>query len=125
MTTYTVATITASIIELHDAKKNKGQIEGFLKYTYDMSVNDTKAIIKKVYDKNGWNTSSTTSDYADTVTYLRANYGKINKTDLINGMCNINGKKYSSNQHSYNYIAMAIEWSKQEQEVRNFNELNS
>lgn len=114
MTNSNANSVYAKVVELHNAGKNKGQIHGFLMFEYNYSTNQSKDMIKNVYDKEGWSNSVTTSDYSDTVKYLRANYGKVDKKTLIQEMCNINGKKYSSNQHAYNYISMAIEWAKQE-----------
>lgn len=107
--------IYEAIVELHNEGKNKGQIEGFLRYAHDLSVNQAKASIKEVFETEGWTAVGTSSaDHTETITFLRENYGKMAKKDLINEMCEINGKTYKTNEHAYVYIPMMIEWSKQE-----------
>lgn len=96
--------------KLLDDGKNKGQVEGYLKFTYDLSTKDVKDIMAEAAPGG----ASGTADWTGTVAYIRENYGKIEKKALIEGMCEVNGKKYSSNQHAYNYIAMAVEYAKQE-----------
>lgn len=96
--------------EMNTNGKNIGQIEGYMRFTYNLSVKESKEVIKKA----GLSQDNNKANWEDTVMMLRQSYGKISKTDLINKMCKINGKTYNSNQHAYNYIAMCQEWAKQE-----------
>jgi hypothetical protein len=109
--------IDNEVLELLESGKNKGQVEGFLRFQHDLSVNDAKKVVARVCEANNIGTSHGTADHSETVAYLRANYGKIDKKELIEGMCEVNGKTYKTNQHAYNYIAMMIEWARQEAEA--------
>lgn len=102
--------IVEEIITMHEDGKNIGQIEGYLKYAHSFSNKDAKQAIKNA----GLSKENVKADWGATVKYLRLNYGKVDKKELIHGMCDVNGKTYLSNQHAYNYITMAIEWAKQE-----------
>jgi hypothetical protein len=107
--------ITAEVSELIEAGKNKGQIEGYLKYTHDMSTNEAKEFAAKQFEANGYSSNMYgKADHKETVEYLRVHYGKLDKKALIEGMCEVNGKTYKTNQHAYNYIPMMLEWAKQE-----------
>lgn len=103
-------------VDLLNKGATKGKIEAFAMYTMDTSTNEAKQYAAEVFAKAGkpLNTRGDGTDWSATVAYLRKNYGKLPKKELIEGMCKVNGKKYSSNQHAYNYIAMAQEWAKQE-----------
>lgn len=90
--------------------KNKGQIEGYLKFTYDLSTKDVKDIVAEVMPQSGVGHA----DWTATVKFLRENVDKLTKKELIDGMCEVNGKTYLTNQHAYNYVAMAQEWASQE-----------
>lgn len=104
-------------VELIESGATKGKVEGFMKYMYDASTNEAKEWSAKAFEQCGMSPNAYShADHAETVTYLRENYGKIEKKALINGMCEVNGKTYKTNQHAYNYIAMMIEWAKQEVE---------
>ena len=106
--------VADQIVEMKDAGKNKGQIEGYLRYALDLSVNDAKKAIANVYEANGWASSTGSADHTATIKYLRGQYGKVDKKTLIAGMCEINGKTYKTNEHAYVYIGMMIEWAKQD-----------
>lgn len=108
--------IREQIIELHNDGKNKGQIEGYLRYAHDLSVNEAKELVGSVFEEHGIASAVQHANHKETVRYLREHYGKLDKKELINGMCDVNGKTYKTNQHAYNYIAMMIEWAKQELE---------
>lgn len=104
--------------ELRASGATKGKVEGFLRYMYDCSTNEAKDIAKEVWEAAGFSSNQYgRADHEETVKYLRANYGKLDKKELIEGMCKTNGKTYKTNQHAYNYIAMMIEWAKQEVEA--------
>jgi hypothetical protein len=97
----------------------KGKVEGFLKYMHDASTNEAKEWSAKAFELEGMTPSGYShATHEETVKYLRANYGKVSKKDLINGMCEVNGNTFKTNQHAYNYIAMMIEWAKQEVEAQ-------
>ena len=105
-------------VELIEAGANKGKVEGFLKYMHDLSTNQAKEVAAAAFEECGMSPNAYShADHEETVKYLRENYGKIEKKALINGMCEVNGKTYKTNQHAYNYIAMMIEWAKQEVEA--------
>jgi len=92
-----------------------GKIEGYLAYVHDMSTGERKNFLAEVKDELGIETrQGGTADWTATVEYLRAHIDKVEKKALIEGMCEINGKTFLTNQHAYNYIAMAQEWAKQE-----------
>jgi len=103
--------------ELLEAGATSAKAEGFLIYAHDFSTNEAKKTVKELKEELGIVAHSGSSDWGPTVEFLRANYGKMPKKELIKSMCEVNGKKYSSNQHAYNYIAMALEWAKQEKEA--------
>lgn len=110
--------LMAEVSELIESGKNKGQIEGYLKYAHDMSTAEAKAFSAKAFEENGYSPNMYgRADHVETVKYLRENYGKIDKSDLIKGMCEVNGKTYKTNQHAYNYVSMMVEWAKQELEA--------
>lgn len=96
--------------------KNKGQIEGYMKFQHDLSTAEAKQVVAEALPETA---RGGTADWAATVEFLRANREKLNKHDLIEGMCEVNGKTFNTNQHAYNYIAMAIEWANQELEATN------
>lgn len=107
--------IVKEVQELIESGKNKGQVEGYLKYMYEMTTNEAKEFASKQFESLGYSPNMYgQADHTKTVEYLRENYGKISKQDLINGMCEVNGKTFKTNQHAYNYIPMMLEWSKQE-----------
>jgi len=91
-----------------------GKIEGYLSYVHDMSTGERKNFLAEIKDELGIETrQGGTADWTGTVEYLRANIDTVEKKALINGMCEVNGKTFLTNQHAYNYIAMAQEWAKQ------------
>jgi hypothetical protein len=108
--------IREAVISAINNGKNKGQIEGFLKYEFDLSNQEARDMVDAIFEEQGVVRTVATADHSETVAYLRANYGKVDKKVLIDGMCEVNGKTYKTNQHAYNYIAMMIEWAKQEVE---------
>lgn len=113
-----MAELIAASVELIESGKNKGQVEGFLKYMHDLSTNDAKSVANEAFNKLGLSPNAYgQKDHKQTVEYIRNNYGKIPKKDLIEGMCETNGKTYLTNQHAYNYIAMMQEYAKQEVEA--------
>jgi len=106
-------------IEMVEGGATKAKVEGFLIYMHDCSVNEAKTLAAKAFEKCGISTNAySKAGWTETVKFLRENYGKLGKKELINGMCEVNGKTYKTNQHAYNYIAMAIEWAKQEVEAQ-------
>lgn len=110
--------IVESCVELVESGATKGKVEGFLKYVHDCSTNEAKEYANAAFKQCGLSPNAYGhADHEQTVKYLRANYGKIGKKELIDGMCQINGKTYATNNHAYNYIAMMIEWAKQEMEA--------
>ena len=109
--------IDNEVLELLNSGKNKGQVEGYLRFQQDLSVNDAKKVLARVCEENGIASATSHADHEATVRYLRENYGKVEKKILIEGMCETNGKTYKTNQHAYNYIAMMQEWAKQESEA--------
>jgi hypothetical protein len=92
--------------------KNKGQIEGYMKYEHDLSTAEAKQVVAEALPESARGGSA---DWSDTVEFLRETHTKLSKKELIDGMCSVNGKTYLTNQHAYNYMAMAIEWAEQEQ----------
>lgn len=108
-------TMIQECVELVERGSTKGKVEGFLKYMHDLSTNESKEVASIAFEKCGISSNAYGhADHKDTVMFLRSNYGKLNKKDLIDGMCEVNGKTYKTNQHAYNYIAMMVEWAKQE-----------
>lgn len=107
--------VHAEIVKMLNAGESLGKIEGMLKFLHDYTTNGAKAAVAEVREELGIQGGGhTTADWSDTVAYLRAKYGTIGKKELIQGMCEINGKTYATNNHAYNYIAMAQEWASQE-----------
>ena len=92
--------------------KTKAQIEGYLSFTYDMKVKECKDLVQEVLGKG----PTGSANWEKTVTYIRKNYGKISKNDLIEGMMKMSGGQKSSMNHAYNYIKFAQEYSRQEVE---------
>lgn len=108
-------TLMQECVELIEAGATKAKVEGFLSYMHDMSVNESKDFAAKAFESLGLSPNAYgRADHEQTVKYLRANYGKLGKKQLIEGMCEVNGKTYKTNQHAYNYIALAQEWARQE-----------
>lgn len=107
--------VMGKMVELVNNGSTRGKIEAFGKWMYDQSTNEAKAYTAEAFERCGISTNAYgRADHEETVKYLIANYGKLEKKELISGMCEINGKTYKTNQHAYNYIPMMIEWSKQE-----------
>lgn len=104
------------VVKLLNDNQPLGKIEGYLKYVHDMSTNEAKNFLAEVKDELGIESGHRggTADWTKTVEYLRSNIDKVEKKALINGMCEVNGKTFLTNQHAYNYIAMAQEWARQE-----------
>lgn len=102
------------ILELNESGKTKAQIEGYLMYMKELSVNESKKIVQEVLGKSMPNSKK----HEEVVTYIRHNFGKIDKQDLIKGMCEISGGKPSSMNHMYNYIRFAQEYARQEIESK-------
>jgi hypothetical protein len=100
--------------KLAEDGKNKGQIEGYMKFQHDLSTAEAKEVVAEALP----DTARGSADWTATVEFLRENREKLNKHDLIEGMCEVNGKTFNTNQHAYNYIAMAIEWASQELEAQ-------
>lgn len=102
------------VVEMLNKGEPLGKIEGYLRFIEDMSTNGAKDFLKEVRVELGHDIGSgATADWSETVEFLRANVDKLEKKELINGMCEINGKTYNTNQHAYNYIHMAQEWARQ------------
>jgi hypothetical protein len=107
------ADIKREVTKFIEGGMNIGRVEGYLLFEHDFSTTEAKKLVAEVREELGYEAGASTN-WADTVQFLRDKYGVLEKKALIDGMCEINGKKYSSNQHAYNYIAMALEWAKQE-----------
>ncbi len=105
--------LTKSIVEMNESGASRAKIEGFLLYAHDMSVNEAKDLVQKTLGKS----TSTSSDWSETIEFIRKNFGKMDKKDLINGMCEIKNAKFSSMTHAYNYIRFAQEFARQEVEA--------
>ena len=106
-------TYDAKIAEYSANGKTKAAIEGWLQFEHNLSVNESKSAVQRVLGKGATNKG----DWSQIVTYVRENYGKIDKKDLIAGMCEVSGQKTSSMNHAYNYIKFAIEYARQELEA--------
>jgi len=107
--------VLAKMVELVKSGATKGKVEGFGKYMYDHSTNEAKAYAAEAFEQCGLSSNAYgRADHEQTVMFLRNNIGKLPKKELIEGMCEVNGKTYKTNQHAYNYIAMMQEWAKQE-----------
>jgi hypothetical protein len=104
--------IKENIKKFYDEKKSKSAIEGYLQFEYNMSSTSAKKLVREVLGKS---TSNTTS-WEETIRFIRKNYGKLEKKQLIEEMMKIKGGSYSSMNHAYNYIKFAIEFARQELE---------
>ena len=107
-----IENIKKEIKKFYEEGKGKGAIEGYLKFTYDFSSTKAKELVQETLGKTVNNTSS----WEETIKYIRENYGKKTKQELIQGMMEIKGGSYSSMNHAYNYIKFAMEFAKQEVE---------
>ena len=101
------------IKEANENGKTKAQIEGHLQWEYGKTVNQSKALVQEVLGKS--NIEGT--DWSEVITYIRENFGKVDKKELIENMVMIKGAKYSSMNHAYNYIRFAQEYARQEVEA--------
>lgn len=90
------------LIELIDIKNknnyNISKLKSYINLNYNFSIKLINLYISKIYDKKD----------KDLLLYKKSLlinefYNKINKTDLINKLCDIGGT-YNSNNHLYNYI---------------------
>ena len=102
------------ITKLAGEGKSKAAIEGKLICDHNFTVNKAKAEVQAVLGKGS---SGGAEWHEDVVAFIRQNYGKISKADLIAGMCDISGQKQSSMNHCYNYIKFAQEYARQEVEA--------
>lgn len=103
------------VVELLNDGMTLGKIEAYLTYEHDMTTGERKNFLAEIKDELGMESRrGGTADWKATVTYLRENFGKVEKKKLVEGMCEVNGKTFLTNQHAYNYIAMAQEWASQE-----------
>jgi ribosomal protein L19E len=105
--------IKNEIKKFHEEGKTKGAIEGYLKFTYDFSTKDAKNLVSEVVGKT---TNNNKTSWEETIRFIRKNYGKMEKKQLIEEMMKIKGGSYSSMNHAYNYIKFAMEFAKQEVE---------
>ena len=110
MTTKTKAELMTTISELNENGKSKAQIEGWLMFEYDYTVNQSKSLVQEVLGKSNIDGSN----WSEVIAYIREAYGKVEKKELIENMCRIKGAKYSSMNHAYNYIKFAKEYAAQE-----------
>ena len=106
----TTSELMSTIEVMSENGCTKAKIEGFLMYEHDYTVNKSKELVQKVLGKSTTNGS----DWSATIEYIRENFGKIDKKELITGMCEIKNAKYSSMNHAYNYIRFAQEYAAQE-----------
>lgn len=116
MTTKTETTkkdLIAVINEANEKGKTRGSIEGYLQYQYDMSGSDAKELVQEVLGKN----ETSGADWTEVIAFIRENYGKMDKKELLENMCTIKGAKMSSMNHAYNYIKFAQEFARQEVEA--------
>ncbi len=109
----TTPTLSETIVTMNEDGASRAKIEGFLMYKHDMTVSGSKKLVQEVLGKS----TSTASDWAPVIAYVRKNYGKVEKKDLITEMCKIKGAQFSSMNHAYNYIKFAMEYARQEVEA--------
>ena len=103
----------AKIITAMDEEgKTRAVIEGRIMYEAAKSVNETKKLVQDTLGRSGRDSVS----LEKVVRYIRDNYGKLSKQELIEGMCEVTGGKFSSMNHMYNYIRLAQEYARQEVE---------
>lgn len=105
--------VTALITSASEEGKTRAAIEGHLQYAHGMSVNQAKTAVQTVLGKS----VRAAATHTAVVEYVRKNYGKLDKADLLDGMVAVTGGKLSSANHMYNYIRFAIEYSRQEVEA--------
>jgi len=106
----TKAQLIETINEFNKNGKTKAQIEGWLMFEHSYTVNKSKELVQEILGKG----STDGANWAETIEFIRKNYGVMDKKELINGMCEIKGAKFSSMNHAYNYIKFAQEFAKQE-----------
>lgn len=102
--------VTTFITEASENGKTRSAIEGYLQFKHEMSVNEAKAAVQEVLGKS----VRSSATHEAVVAYVRKNYGKLDKADLLDGMVAVTGGKLSSANHMYNYIRFAQEYSRQE-----------
>lgn len=100
--------------ELLKAGTNLSKIEGYLLFEHDFGVTQAKDLVKEVREELGMEFARGATNLPDVVRFARENHGKLDKGDLIQGMMAAGNYTHSTAQHMYNYIAMAIEWARQE-----------
>ena len=93
-----------------DEGKGRGAIEGYLQFQHGLSVNESKALLNEVLGE----TSTISADWSETITFIRKNYGTVEKKELIEGMMKLKGGTKASMNHAYNYIKFAQEYAAQE-----------
>ncbi len=106
----TINEINELIKSSYKSGKTRGSIEGYISFTYKIENTKAKLMVQDVIGKSDTSNSS----WAETITYIRKNYGTISKKELINGMMATKGGTYASMNHTYNYIKFAIEYANQE-----------
>jgi len=118
MSKATENTMKTKVTEMLTAGERIGKIEGYLLYEHDLSTNEAKQFVSDTREELGIESRGQGPvKLPEIVAYLRANTGKLEKKELINGMMEVSGHTYSTCQHMYNYIAMAQEWARQETEA--------
>lgn len=110
ITPNTSDTDIAKVITTMDAEgMTRAVIEGRIMYEARKSVNEAKKLVQDTLGRSGRDSVS----LEKVVRYIRQNYGKLSKQELIEGMCEVTGGKFSSMNHMYNYIKLAQEYARQ------------
>lgn len=102
--------IKEQITQLNESGATRAKIEGYLLFEHNYSVNEAKALVQEVLGKS----ARAGATLEPVVKYIRDNYGKVEKQELIKGMCEVTGGMPSSMNHMYNYIRFAQEYANQE-----------
>lgn len=104
-----VSEIKDEILDMQTDGKNRGQIEGFLKYEYNMSNKDAKNAVQDALGKG----AASNADWKATVTYIREHANE-DKADIVAGIIGVRGSTESTAGHIYNYLKFAQEYGRQE-----------
>jgi len=108
--TDTINEINKLIISSNESGKTRGSIEGYISFTYDIEMSKAKLMVQEVLGKS----DAASATWTETIAFIRKNYGKMEKKELIEGMMAIKGGTYTSMNHAYNYIKFAQEYAAQE-----------
>lgn len=108
-------TLEEEIVRRNEEGHTRAKIEAYLILEHDYSTNEAKAAVQGVLGRSGRDSQS----LEKVVRFIRQNYGTMSKQELIEGMCEVTGGKFSSMNHMYNYIRLAQEYARQVQEESN------